>query len=110
VSRDVLVSHVGKPEGALVVLKRFVLRMRCAGWASLGCVDSTWRLQCQRNWGKAHTVAQLVSYFTDQGYKLYRYENKQLIETPVEKVVEDNWVFVHPSRMDRFRSILAPSA
>jgi FkbM family methyltransferase len=56
------------------------------------------------------TVAQLVSYFTDQGYKLYRYENKQLIETPVEKVVEDNWVFVHPSRMDRFRSILAPSA
>jgi FkbM family methyltransferase len=56
------------------------------------------------------TVQQLVSFFTDQGYKLYRYENKQLIETPVEKVVEDNWVFVHPSRMDRFRSILAPSA
>jgi FkbM family methyltransferase len=56
------------------------------------------------------TVEQLVSFFTDQGYKLYRYENKQLIETPIEKVVEDNWVFVHPSRMDRFRSILAPSA
>ena len=42
--------------------------------------------------------------------KLYRYENKKLIETPVEKVVEDNWVFVHPSRMSRFRGIVAPSA
>lgn len=56
------------------------------------------------------TVAQLVGFFTDQGYKLYRYENKQLIETPVEKVVEDNWVFVHPSRAERFRAIMAPSA
>jgi FkbM family methyltransferase len=52
------------------------------------------------------TVDQLVRLFTDQSYKLYRYEHKRLIETPVEKVVEDNWVFIHPSRMDRFCSIL----
>jgi FkbM family methyltransferase len=52
-------------------------------------------------------VADLVGFFTELGYELYRYENGRLHNRSARDVVEDNWVFVHPSRRDRLASIIA---
>jgi hypothetical protein len=52
----------------------------------------------------------IVGFFTDLGYRTYRYENKRLVPTAVEDIVEDNWIFVHPSRRDRLASLLPPEA
>jgi FkbM family methyltransferase len=56
-------------------------------------------------------VEDLVGFFTDRGYRLYRYSSKgggrgRLVPTEIKDVEEDNWVFVHPSRADRLRSVL----
>jgi FkbM family methyltransferase len=53
------------------------------------------------------TVGELVGFFTQRGYQLYRYQQKQLRPTPVDQVEEDNWIFVHPDRRDRLASLLA---
>jgi hypothetical protein len=36
--------------------------------------------------------------FGEMGYKVYRYVDGRLIRTPVERIEEDNWVFVHDER------------
>ena len=41
---------------------------------------------------------ELVGFFTDRGYSLYRFKGGRLLETPIADVVEDNWVFVHRDR------------
>jgi FkbM family methyltransferase len=55
-------------------------------------------------------VADLVGFFQELGYRLYRYEGRRLHPARVEDVVEDNWVFVHPERSDRVRGLLPPQA
>lgn len=60
-------------------------------------------------------VDDLVGFFTQRGYRLYRYTSesggaRRLAPTKIEDVEEDNWVFVHPSREDRLRSILPGAA
>jgi len=53
---------------------------------------------------------ELTDFFFSKGYKLYFYETrdgqKRLIEVPVDKVVEDNYVFLHSSRSERFAGLL----
>ncbi len=69
---------------------------------SVVCEINPWFLE-----GFGLTVEQLVSFFTDQGYRLYRYENHKLIHSQASDVFEDNWVFIHPSRESRFAGILS---
>jgi FkbM family methyltransferase len=65
------------------------------------CEINPWFLE-----GLGLKVEDLVSFFTDRGYRLYRYVNRRLLPTAVADVEEDNWVFVHPQRADRLASIL----
>ena len=52
------------------------------------------------------SVADVTSFFSGLGYRLYRYEGKRLVPAADEDIVEDNWIFVHPSRRQRFARIL----
>jgi FkbM family methyltransferase len=55
-------------------------------------------------------LEELTGFFFEKGYKLYFYTEKDgkkiLQETAVENVVEDNFVFLHPSRAERFSELL----
>lgn len=51
-------------------------------------------------------VADVTGFFAELGYRLYRYEGGRLHRASTEDIVEDNWIFVHPSRNDRFSRIL----
>lgn len=45
-------------------------------------------------------------FFRAKGYKVYRYADQTLTEVQTSEIVEDNWIFIHPSRLDRFVSFL----
>lgn len=53
---------------------------------------------------------ELTDFFFEKGYRLYFYdtkgENKFLRKVKVEEVVEDNYIFIHPTRLDRFSAFL----
>lgn len=51
-------------------------------------------------------VADVTRFFFDLGYALYRYESGKLHPAATEDIVEDNWIFIHPSRRERFARIL----
>jgi FkbM family methyltransferase len=51
-------------------------------------------------------VDDIVGFFSQLGYQLYRYEQGRLRAHSAAEVVEDNWVFVHPSRRDRLAPLL----
>jgi FkbM family methyltransferase len=51
-------------------------------------------------------VEDLARFFFNEGYQLYRYDDKKLKETSLSDVVERNYVFLHPSRAERLRSVL----
>jgi FkbM family methyltransferase len=53
---------------------------------------------------------QLLGFLGERGYAMYRYQNKRLVPTPADQVVEDNYVFVHASRRARLASVLPASA
>ncbi len=65
------------------------------------CEINPWFLE-----GLGLKVQDLVGFFTERGYRLYAYQGRRLVPTAVADVVEDNWVFVHPSRADRLSSVL----
>ncbi len=65
------------------------------------CEINPWFLE-----GLGLKVEDLVGFFTERGYRLYHYKDRRLVPTEVADVVEDNWVFVHPSRADRLASVL----
>lgn len=52
----------------------------------------------------------LTGFFFDKGYRLFAYEmadgKRKLREVSATKIVEDNYVFLHPSREARFSSTL----
>lgn len=67
-------------------------------------------------------VADVTRFFDELGYRCYRYDNgspvgsykkhesdparRRLIPTRAEDIYEDNWIFIHPSRVDRFARLL----
>ena len=65
------------------------------------CEINPWFLE-----GYGVTVNDLVGFFSGLEYQLYRYENRHLLVKSAGDVEEDNWVFVHPSRLDRVRDLL----
>lgn len=57
------------------------------------------------------TVRDLVRFFDQFGYDMFRFDERvrRLVGVEAQDVVEDNYVFVHPSRRERFSSLLNPS-
>lgn len=55
---------------------------------------------------------ELTGFFFDRGYELYQYRTDEgrprLHPTDAKDVIEDNYVFVHPSRKERFAALLRP--
>lgn len=55
-------------------------------------------------------LTDLIDFFSSKGYRLFRYEprgkQKPLRAVRQEEVVEDNYLFVHPNRSDRFLPVL----
>ncbi len=51
-------------------------------------------------------VSDLTSFFEALGYSCYRYEGGKLHPATASDIVEDNWVFIHPHRRNRFASLL----
>jgi FkbM family methyltransferase len=56
-------------------------------------------------------VSDVYGFFEALGYRCYRYdEGGRLIPTPASRIVEDNWVFVHPENAGRVQGILPAEA
>jgi hypothetical protein len=51
-------------------------------------------------------LEEFVGFFTKMNYGLYRYADRQLIPTPIEGVVEDNWIFLPDERRGQVASLL----
>ena len=54
-------------------------------------------------------VRDVTGFFEELGYGCYRYADRRLTRVTPEEIVEDNWVFVHPSRRDRLAALLRDS-
>ena len=56
------------------------------------------------------TLKELIGLFQQRGYELYSYtkggDGGRLEQVALDEVVEDNYVFIHPSRKDAFASLL----
>jgi len=69
------------------------------------CEINPWYLE-----GFGVKTEELTEFFTSKGYKIFFYSNekdrKSLKQVRVDEIVEDNYLFLHPSRFDRFTSLL----
>jgi FkbM family methyltransferase len=70
------------------------------------CEINPWFLE-----GFGLSVPDLLTFFYTRDYSLYRYDEispgqRRLVEVRPGQVVEDNYVFVHPSRRDRLAPLL----
>jgi FkbM family methyltransferase len=67
------------------------------------CEINPWYLQ-----GFHESVAALWSMFSRRGYQLYRLNDhtRRLAPAELDQVVEDNYVFVHPSRKQRLTQLM----
>lgn len=92
-------------EGADLLALRGAEKLIRRRWPTVVCEINPWFLE-----GFGIKLEELVEFFFDKGYGMYRYEidgeRKLLRAIAVEDVVEDNYLFVHPSRRDRFASLL----
>lgn len=61
--------------------------------------------------GFGFTVADVYGFFEELGYRCYHYDDGgRLTVAPLDRIVEDNWVFVHPDTSQRLRSIMPAEA
>lgn len=68
------------------------------------CEINPWFLE-----GFGITLQELTDFFTGKGYKIFHYKNtngKRLREIKIEEIVEDNYVFIHPSRIETFKGLI----
>lgn len=69
------------------------------------CEINPWYLE-----GFGVKTEDLTDFFVSKGYKIFFYTNeggeKKLRQVSVEEIVEDNYLFVHPKRFERFISLL----
>jgi hypothetical protein len=54
------------------------------------------------------STADLLEFFSRRGYQMYWFDDKakRLLPRSLDDVVEDNYIFIHPRRRDRFASLL----
>jgi len=93
-------------EGAELLAFRGAKKMIAKHLPSVICEINPWFLE-----GFGIRLDELLAFFSEQGYRLYHYriEAGRGVLNPVEanEVVEDNYIFIHPSRLARFSSLLA---
>lgn len=65
------------------------------------CEINPWFLE-----GFGVKLEDLVGFFIDRGYDLYRFTNGRLVKTPMAQVEEDNWVFVHRDKRAAVANLL----
>jgi len=69
------------------------------------CEVNPWYLE-----GFGIELEQFTELFTSRGYKIFFYTNengvRSLRQVTPEEIVEDNYLFLHPTRFERFASIL----
>lgn len=51
-------------------------------------------------------VTDVTGFFDELGYSCFRYEANTLLPVTPKDIVEDNWVFIHPHRRNRFAALL----
>ncbi|HZB45237.1 MAG TPA: FkbM family methyltransferase [Pyrinomonadaceae bacterium] len=93
-------------EGAELLAFRGAERLIGEHLPTVICEINPWFLE-----GFQIRLEELLGFFFGRGYQLYHYRQEgagrgRLSEVPAEDVVEDNYVFVHPSRVDRLAAVL----
>ena len=92
-------------EGAELLAFRGAERMIDRHLPTVICEINPWFLE-----GFGIALADLLGFFDARGYLLYHYREEggrgRLREVAPADVVEDNYVFVHPSRRERFAELL----
>ena len=92
-------------EGAELLCFRGAEKLITKHLPTVICEINPWFLE-----GFGIKLEELTGFFFEKGYKLYFYMNKDgeklLREVAVKDVVEDNFVFLHPSRAERFSELL----
>ena len=92
-------------EGAELFAFRGAEKLISKHLPSVICEINPWYLK-----GFGVQLDELTDFFFDKGYKIYTYqnegENKFMREVKVEEVVEDNYTFIHPTRLRRFSALL----
>lgn len=93
-------------EGAELFAFRGAQRIIDRHHPSVICEINPWYLD-----GFGVRVEDLIAFFVDRDYRLYRYQkdagNRRLVHLPPSEVVEDNYVFIHPRRQAGFEPLLA---
>ncbi|MFM9903058.1 MAG: FkbM family methyltransferase [Pyrinomonadaceae bacterium] len=92
-------------EGAELFAFRGAARLITRFLPTVICEINPWFLK-----GYGIELGELTGFFFDIGYKLYFYNNddgkRSLVEVDERDVVEDNYVFIHPSRSERFKGMM----
>ncbi len=92
-------------EGAELLCFRGAAKLFAKHLPTTVCEINPWFLE-----GFGIKLEELLNFFFEKDYKLYFYTNKdgekRLREVAAEDVVEDNYVFIHPSRIQRFSALL----
>ena len=92
-------------EGAELLCFRGAERLIGEHLPAVICEINPWFLE-----GFGIRLEELLGFFEARGYRLYRYVEdggrRRLREVPAAEVEEDNYVFIHPSRLERFAGLL----
>jgi FkbM family methyltransferase len=93
-------------EGAELFAFRGAAKLIAKHLPSVICEINPWFLE-----GFGIRLEELLTFFFDQGYQLYHYRNDEgrgtLKQVEIEQVVEDNYIFIHSRRLERFTPMLA---
>lgn len=93
-------------EGAELLAFRGAARLIAEGLPTVICEINPWFLE-----GFQLRLEELLGFFDERGYRLYHYRNDggrgRLREVAAGEVVEDNYVFIHPTRAERFAGLMA---
>jgi hypothetical protein len=90
-------------EGAELLAFRGAVRSIEAHRPSVICEINPWFLD-----GFGLRLDDLVAFFIDRGYSLYRYTDAKKLVTveSAAEIVEDNYVFIHPRRLAPFAALV----
>ncbi len=91
-------------EGAELLAFRGAERMISRHHPTVICEINPWFLE-----GFGIGLGELVDFFSDRGYGLYFYDHREKSLAPIvdlKEVIEDNYVFIHKERLERFGALL----
>ncbi len=89
-------------EGAEIFALEGARKIICTDLPTLIMEINPWFLE-----GFSKNIEQLINPLVQIGYKVYRYENKSLIEIKnIQSIVEENYVFIHSNKLSRFEELI----